>query len=241
MKVSVITTLFNYRHYVGDAISSFLKQDFQDSEMIIVDDASTDNPLPVIEPYLGERVKYIRLDSNKGYSHAKNVGIKASKAEILVMLDADDMFTKRSLSMRYKKLQEGFDLVHGPASDIVEDGQQTISDKHWKKWLDSDKGPKAYKFIHAQTVMLKKQLHREIGLYDESLRYKSDREMWARILHNGYKIGYVNDYVCMYRLHSKQMHRSKAKLAINDALQQEVLSKIAQRAKAIGKDIEMLP
>ena len=60
-KVSVITTLYNYRNYIRDSIKSFLKQDFDDSEMIIVDDASTDNPYKVIRKYESDRIKYIRL------------------------------------------------------------------------------------------------------------------------------------------------------------------------------------
>ena len=71
--------------------------------------------------------------------------------------------------------------------------------------------------------MLKKNIHRKIGLYDESLRSKSDREMWARILNHGYKMSYVEDYVSLYRRHNKQMHRSPEKLKINDKLQNHVL------------------
>jgi len=75
IKVSVITTLYNYKNYIKDCIKSFLKQDFIDSEMIIVDDGSTDNPYDVIEPLENGRIKYIRSIKNYGYSHAKNVGI----------------------------------------------------------------------------------------------------------------------------------------------------------------------
>ena len=237
MDVSVITTLYNYRNYIADAIQSFLSQDLTNSEMIIVDDCSTDNPLTVIQPFLSDRVKYIRLDTNMGYSHAKNVGIRASRAEVLVMLDADDMLTKHSLSARYRKINEGFDMVHGPALDLV--NGKTSPSPLWKKWIKSDKGPSAYKHVHAQTVMLRKEIHRRVGLYDTSLRFKSDREMWARVFNHGFKISYIKDYVCTYRIHSKQMHKSKAKSQINDALQQEVLRKIAHRSKVVN-DVEML-
>lgn len=237
MDISVITTLHNYKHYIADAIKSFLNQDMTHSEMVIVDDCSTDNPLPVIQPFLGNRVKYIRLDQNMGYSHAKNVGIRASQAEILVMLDADDMLTRNSLSSRYRKLKEGFDMVHGPALDLIKG--KTSPSPLWKKWVKSDKGPSAYKYVHAQTVMIRKDAHRKVGLYDTSLRFKSDREMWARVFNHGFKIGYISDYVCLYRIHDKQMHKSKEKISINDALQKEVLRKIAYRSKVLD-DVDML-
>ena len=234
MEVSVITTLFNYRRYIGAAIESFLAQDLSDSEMIIVDDASKDDPYSVIKPFVGNRVRYIRLDKNSGYSAAKNTGIREAKADVLVMLDADDMLTPRSLTMRYNKLSEGFDLVHGPALDLS--NERTTPSSLFAKWL---KNPTNYKYIHAQTVMLRRDLHKKVGLYDETLRFKSDREMWARIMSHGFKVGYVKDYVSIYRLHDDQMHKSKAKKVINDVLQKEVEQKILRRASDLS-DVIML-
>lgn len=237
MKISVITTLFNYRNYIGECIESFLRQRETDSEMIIVDDASSDDPWPIIKPYSGSRVKYIHLSSNQGYSYAKNVGIKDSLAEVLVMLDADDMLTDNSLEIRYRKLMEGYDLVHGPATDLIK-GKKHPSTL-WKKWLKNQNTPVAYKGIHAQTVMLRKEMHRKVGLYDSSLRSKSDREMWARILNRGFRVGWVDEPVCLYRMHDKQMHKSKAKLAMNDELEREVCKKIEIRRTNLS-GLEML-
>ncbi len=232
-KVSVITTLYNYKDYIVDCIESFLNQNFKDSEMIIVDDASNDNPYEVIKKYLSDRVKYIKLNKNMGYSHAKNVGIKAASSDILVMLDADDMTTENGILLRYEKLKEGFDFVHGPVLDFtVKSGEmRTKESRLWAKWKKSKKDVSCYKLIHAQSVMLRKDIHKKIGLYDESLRSKSDREMWARILNHGYKTSYVEDYVGLYRRHSKQMHRSPEKLKINNKLQKIVLSLIEKRKK----------
>jgi len=235
--ISVITTLYNYRHFVGDCIRSFIDQKMPEAEMIIVDDCSNDDPYKTVKKYINYNIKYIRLDKNMGYSHAKNVGIKQSSNETIVMLDADDMLSKNSLITRYNKLQEGYDLVHGPAMDL-KNGQLSKS-ALWKKWVTSDKGYGSYKYIHAQSVMLRKQVHREIGLYDESLRYKSDREMWARILNRNYKVGYVDEPVCIYRIHQDQMHKSKQKLLINDKLQKEILNIISNRINDLS-NIEML-
>ena len=230
-KVSVITTLYNYKDYIVDCIESFLRQSFRDSEMIIVDDASTDNPYPNIKKYMSDRVKYIKLDKNMGYSYAKNIGIKASSSDILVMLDSDDMTTENGISLRYNKVQEGFDLVHGPVLDFtVKNGEiRTKESRLWSKWVKSRKDVSCYRLIHAQSVMLKKDIHKKIVLYDENLRSKSDREMWARILNHNFRISYVEDYVSLYRRHNKQMHRSPEKLKINDELQKQVLSLIEKR------------
>lgn len=223
-KVSVITTLYNYRDYIKDNIKSFLKQNFEDSELVIVDDASTDNPYKIIKKYESDRVKYIRLDKNKGYSNAKNVGIKASNSEVLIMIDADDMLTKNGISVRYKKLMEGYDFVHGPCLNYKQ-GKPMSRHKLWNEWLKY----KTFKYVHAQGVILKKDLHRKIGLYDFNLKCKSDREFFARVFNHGFKIGTVDEDVAIYRRHKKQMHCSKEKLKINNRLQKEVLALIEKR------------
>ena len=223
-KVSVVTTLYNYRNYVGDCIQSFLDQNFEDSEIIIVDDASTDNPYEIIKKYKDKRIKYISLKKNGNYSHAKNVGIKASESDILVMLDADDMLTKGSIKVRYKKLMKGYDFVHGPCFNFKK-GKPLVRNRIWDNWVKY----KIYKYVHAQGVMLKKDIHRKIGLYDENLWCKSDRELFARVFHHGYKIGVVKKEVAFYRRHTKQMHCSREKAKINDKLQKNVLMLIEKR------------
>lgn len=234
MKVSVITTLYNYKDYISDCIESFLKQDFPDAEMIIVDDASIDNSYKIVKRYINDGIQYIRLDNNQGYSHAKNVGIKASNAEILVMLDADDMLTKHGVSIRYKKLMKGYDFVHGPCFNFKKN-KPLVRGKIWNDWVKY----KIYKYVHAQGVMLKKDIHRKVGLYDENLRCKSDRELFARVFHHGFKIGTVKKEVAFYRRHKLQMHCSKEKLKINDRLQKEVL-KLIEKRKTDLSGLEML-
>jgi len=223
MKVSVITTLYNYREYIGDCIESFLDQDFKDSEMIIVDDCSTDNPLEVIDPYLSERVRYFCCWKKGNYSIAKNVGIKYSRSDVLVMLDADDMLTKNSISTRYTKLQEGCDFVHGPCQ-VLKNGKLSRA----PVWEEYKKRPIA-RNVHAQTVMLRKDVHAKIGLYDEELWSASDFEMWSRIFNHDFEIGCVHEDVAIYRMHNKQMHKSDRKLAEMGTIQKSIEEKIEQR------------
>jgi glycosyltransferase involved in cell wall biosynthesis len=261
--VSVVVTLYNYRNYIGEAIESFLKQNFDDSEMVIVDDGSQDDPYEVIGKYESDRVRYIRLDKNQGQAHAKNVGIETAEAEILVMLDADDMLTENSISVRYNKLQEGYDFVHGPALNLYDkiymeneinifekalnkfkrevlnvyvpvkrdplERKRIVPDRKWALWMASDKGPSTYRLVHTQTIMLRKDIHRKIGLYDETLWCKVDSEMWGRIFNHGFRIGWVEDYICIYRKHPNQLHKSRAKVLINKKLQKDVLARIERR------------
>ena len=239
MKVSVVTTLYNYERYILSCIDSFMMQDFSDSEIVIVDDASTDMSAELIDENFGtnDRVRLIRLDSNQGYSHAKNIGVKAARGEYLVMLDADDMLMPKGISNRYDKIIQGYDMVHGPAMDLY--GEKTRMSKLWGQWMKSKKDASCYRLVHAQGVMVRRDVHERVGLYDESMRCKSDREMWARVFNHGLKIGWVEDPVSIYRIHPKQMHKSKEKLRINERLQKEALEKIKRRKKDLS-DVEIL-
>jgi len=212
MKVSVITTLYNYKRYIGECIQSFLDQDFKDSEMIIVDDCSTDNPLEVISKFQTPRIRYIRLpkridygsDSEiSDYGNVKNVGIKNAKAEVIVMLDADDLLLKNGISIRYEKLLQGFDFVHGPCLRL-ESNHPYLRDPMWDKWLRT-KDPK---WVHAQGFIIRKSVHRKIGLYDNSF-YANDREMICRIFNAGIRIGTVQEDVALYRIHGLQMSKKR--------------------------------
>jgi len=97
-------------------------------------------------------------------------------------------------------------------------------------WLQKN----TWKNVHAQGVMLKKKIHRKIGLYDEALRCKSDREFFARVFNHDFKVGIVNKDVAFYRRHLKQMHRSKEKMKINSKLQKTVLKIIEKRKKDLS-------
>lgn len=221
--VSIVVTLYNYRHYIRDLIESVLNQTHTNWELIIVDDGSTDKPMKVIEPYLeNKRIRYIRRKVNQGYSSAKNLGIIKAKGEYIVMIDADDMLTKSSLEIRQRALASHPHKLwcHGEVQ-VLDEKVHRLSDRsrNWKKRFREKlirEGwdlNKVYhtRLVHAQSVMVRKELHRKLGLYDEVLPFSADSEMWDRIIMFGYVPVYVEDYVAIYRVHSAQMHNSKYK------------------------------
>lgn len=220
--VSVVSTLYNYRHYVVDMIDSVLSQDFTNWELIIVDDGSQDDPYEVIKPYVksDSRVRYIRLKENGGYSAAKNEGIIKARGKYLVMLDADDMLVPGSIRVRFDALELNPDVwwCHGNAN-VLRAGKESNESrgtrlKRRKQFIKEGKDLTTWycsSLIHAQTVMLRRDLHKYVGLYDEHLPFSSDTEMWQRIIGLGYIPMHVNEWVCLYRVHTQQMHRSKDK------------------------------
>lgn len=107
--VSIIIPAYNVEKYIYRAIESCIKQTFQDIEIIIVDDGSTDNTYRVISEYavLDERIHVFKQE-NKGVSSARNKGLKESKGEFVVFLDSDDWVETIAVSELLKEYKRGF-------------------------------------------------------------------------------------------------------------------------------------
>jgi glycosyltransferase involved in cell wall biosynthesis len=241
-KVTVVTTLFNYANYIGESINAFLTQDFNESEMVIVDDGSTDNWRgEILRHATGhfDRIRVVSLSINCGYSTAKNVGIYFARSPILVMLDIDDMIMKDGISSRYKVMQsKDYDMVHAPALKLGKHGE--ISDDFYpasqraKAYRKTD----GHRFIHAQGVMIKKSAHNKVGMYDEQMRCSSDKEMWARCL-GRLHIGFSYSPCALYRIHPNQMHKSSWKMKNLDRINKDTNKRISRRTKSL-QDVCML-
>tara|TARA_B100001093_G_scaffold351766_1_gene336226 strand:+ start:895 stop:1800 length:906 start_codon:yes stop_codon:yes gene_type:complete len=90
LRVSYIIPTYNRAHLVLKTIKSIEKQPYKLKEIIVVDDASTDNLQEVIKQQNCDYLKYIKCDKNRGQNHARNLGIKQSSSDIVTIMDSDD-------------------------------------------------------------------------------------------------------------------------------------------------------
>lgn len=209
--VSIIIPLYNYEQYIIDCLISCVNQDYEDIEIIVVDDCSTDRSIEMAKKVIDPRIRIIELKENTGYSHAKNVGIIASKGEYITTIDADDMLTLPSIRKRVEHLEriKENDVVHGIAYKF-ESGKGYSNALRKQHNLPFDQRCK----IHAQAVMLRRETYQKYGLYFEPLRSKSDKEMWERLRLCGARFGKIETKCAFYRIHQKSMlamrNRNKA-------------------------------
>ena len=104
LPISVIIAMYNTEKYIGECLESLLAQTFQEFEVILIDDCSTDNGNAVARSYTKKfngRLKLVRLKKNSGYGIATNFGIMCSHGEYLSFLDSDDTFTPDALEKLY--------------------------------------------------------------------------------------------------------------------------------------------
>ena len=97
--ISVVIPLYNKAKFICETLDSVLQQDYSNLEILVVNDASTDESLKVIKTYSDSRIKIINNKTNQGLSESRNIGIKNSKGELIALLDADDTWAINYLSI----------------------------------------------------------------------------------------------------------------------------------------------
>lgn len=221
--VSIVITHYNYHCYLEECLSSCLAQEEVKSgtaEIVVVDDNSKRSPEYILEHY---PVRFKVLSENKGYSHAKNVGIRMAKGEHIVFLDADDCLVENSIKCRLDAI-DGYDMVHARA---------------WRYRNGLIDGYNKNAKVHAQTIMMRKDVFDRFGLFYEGLRSKADKEMNYRLgvhprspFRPRIKVNKIKDFVALYRKHDQAMHKlRKVDTAYNNEVERVFKERIEQLKK----------
>ncbi|MBI3088219.1 MAG: glycosyltransferase [Candidatus Omnitrophica bacterium] len=205
-KVSVILTARNYAKYLDQAVQSVFKQTFQDFELIIVDDGSTDHTDRLLDAYTAHpQVRIVRL-SGVGLAAASNAGIAASRGDYLIRLDADDYFDEHILLVEANYLD-----AHPPVHMVYPDYYRVDARGGI---LEHVRLPKVYDEVTlldrsplAAGAMFRRWCVEQLGGYDESLRYQEDYDFWIRFV-DRFTVYNVNLPLLYYRQHDLNMSRN---------------------------------
>lgn len=120
IKFSVIVPVYNVEKYIEECLDSILKQDYDNYEILLIDDGSTDNSGNICEIYAAknEKIKVFHK-KNGGLSSARNIGIEKATGDYLVFVDSDDYIAPWSLSEFYKVLKKGkFDVLETRLTEV---------------------------------------------------------------------------------------------------------------------------
>ena len=104
MLVSVVIPTFNRGEMIRKSIDSAISQDFEEREIIVIDDCSTDDTQEIVAEY-GAEVRYIRHSENRGVGAARNTGIAAANGELIAFLDSDDWWLPNKLKVYFYVIQ----------------------------------------------------------------------------------------------------------------------------------------
>ncbi len=208
MKISVVIPTFNRAHVLERAIDSVFEQTFQDFELLIVDDGSTDNTQELLEKrYAGEsKLRYLKMQ-NRGVSAARNLGVVESKGEWIALLDSDDEWLPQRLEKQWRLLERRPDLklIHGEEIWIRRGRRVNPKKIHQKFGGVIFEKCLPLCLISPSAVLIKKTLFDEIGLFDEEFIVCEDYDLWLRIT-SLYPVGFVEEPIIIkYGGHRDQL------------------------------------
>jgi glycosyltransferase involved in cell wall biosynthesis len=204
--VSVVIPTYNYGRFLDDCLESVVTQTFADFEIIVVDDASTDDTPRIAALTSDRRIRYVRHDRNRGVAAAQNTGIDAARGDLVALLGADDLMEPDNLTRKVDVLatQPDVVLVHGPASPINESGMLLFKPRR-------STGPATVQHLFPQllygnsivasSVVMRRDALRAVGSFDTSLPYAEDWDLWVRLAFRS-PFAYVPDPLVRLRVHA---------------------------------------
>jgi glycosyltransferase involved in cell wall biosynthesis len=198
--VACILPVYNYAHYLDEALQSVFSQTRVPDEVIVVDDCSTDNPKAICDKY---PVKYIRHDVNKGLSGARNTGIQACTSKYVFSFDADDILRPEAVEKHLELAEE---------NTIVTCGLMAFGAENYTAYPKVATLETLFKgnCIYSNSLFPKK-LWDKVGGFDESMRKGlEDWEMWIRMAGAGAKFVTSNYVALLWRRHGSTMSSTLA-------------------------------
>lgn len=192
MKVSIITITYNSAETVEDTIQSVISQDYPDIEYIIVDGASKDNTLSIVDRYK-DKIAIIQSEPDKGIYDAMNKGVRLATGDLIGILNSDDFYADAQV-----------------ISDIVKTVQSTAADGCYADLVYVDRNEtsrvvrtwKSGEYRHGQfmrgwmpphpTFFVKRTVYEAYGSYTLQLRSAADYELMLRFIHkHGIRVSYL--------------------------------------------------
>jgi CMP-N-acetylneuraminic acid synthetase len=201
--VTLYITNWNYAGYIQESIESALKQTFNDFELIIIDDGSTDLSREIILTY--EEVDRVRIifQENKGLNATNNVAIHAARGKYIMRLDADDYLDENALLVMVNTIDSNPDLamVFPDYYYVDKKGEITAQERrhNFKDEVTLLDQP-----AHGACSLVRKDVLVEVGAYSSKFSCQDGYDLWLKIIEN-YSVRNINLPLFYYRQHGKNL------------------------------------
>ncbi len=237
-KVTVLLAVHNGEPYIGEAVQSVLDQTFTDFELLVVDDASTDETVGIVERLGDGRVRILRNDHNVGQVPALNRGLLEARGQYVARLDADDACLPTRLARQVEVLDaEPRVALVGTWMDAVDDRGRLIG--RLQKTLD-DYVDFLYHtlimrvYVSHPSAMYRREPVVRLGCYDEATGPAEDKDLWRKLALERFEARIVPEALVRYRLHDLQLSQVRAEYQqqVDAASQDRFLAELAPEADA---------
>lgn len=205
-RVSVIVPTFNRPHFLREAVRSTLEQTYDDFELLVVDDGSTDATESVVRCFSDPRLRYLP-QAHAGRSSARNRGLKQAAGHYIAFLDDDDFNLPTRLEHQVRVLD-----AH-PDAGLVSAGARCMDDEgriigHWIPWMADQEVTPHHALQGSPHVLPSASMFRcstldsMDGWFDEGLRVCEDVDFFTRLIMAGCRVSFLKAFVAVYRRHA---------------------------------------
>jgi len=212
--VSIIIPCYNQGQFLAEAIQSVLNQDYQEKEIVVVNDGSLDNTREVAQAF-GDSIRYVE-QTNKGLPSARNAGIRIARGEYIAFLDSDDQYLPHTLStaVSFLDLYSDTAMVCGDAFLLKDNeimGLKSTKSRRPRNPVNFRWETVEY-YATPSTVVLRNSCFAKVGLFDENLTIGAeDWLMWVQ-LSLYFNMCYIDKPLIYYRLHDSNVTLDKERM-----------------------------
>lgn len=209
IEVSVIIPTYNRGNLIEETINSVLNQTYQNYEILVIDDGSTDNTKKVVQSINDRRIKYIFQEHTGHPAPTRNTGIKIAKGEYIAFLDSDDLWfpQKLEIQINFLKQNKNISMVSTNGIIILKEGIRNFFPIN-ENLIISFKEQIKTNLVIASSVLIKKNVINNVGLMDENIAdFIEDYDYWLRVLRfkdNSILI-LMKNYLIKYRIHENNI------------------------------------
>ena len=241
--VSIVVPVYNHERYIVECLDSIILQTYNNIEIIICDDGSTDDSYKVVQDWVNNKNIAVKLFSqeNKGVCKTLNFLLSVAEGDYIAICASDDTLTPKSIEDRVEFLNSSseFEAVIGDAG-LMGTHSETIASSAMKSLYKADysglSGDICSELLFnwsvvGPTFLARKELYDKVGKYDESLIVE-DRDFYLRLLAGNY-LGFIPVMVAKYRVHSDNASRRNIKSRMV-VLKQVAISNINNAEKFTG-------
>lgn len=217
-KITVLMPVFNAEHDLKDAIESILGQSFEDFDLLIIDDGSSDKSVEIISSFKDDRIRLERNERNLGLVATLNKGIGLTKSVYIARMDADDISLKNRFFRQIQLLEESNADIVGCHFDVIDRGGNFMRN------IQAPLTPEAFTACLANTVpfahgsvMIRKSFLVENNLVYGPGFYSEDYDLWMRMYEKGAIFRNCDSTLFCYRDYGSSLSKVKLKQYLNSS------------------------
>jgi glycosyltransferase involved in cell wall biosynthesis len=230
-RVSIIIPVFNGESFIARALESCLGQEYDNIEIVVIDDGSTDGTASIVKKYLERGVVSYIYQENSERSAARNRGVRICNGEYIQFLDADDELLPGKISSQVQILETDASLAAVYSSTVFQKNGQKLKKIFYEPKLSFVKDMIVSNFIPINALLFRKgALH----AFDEGVRLLEDWKLLLQVLADGHNFVGIAKPLCVVNIHSNNSSRDRTEMATAEL---KILSWVENHPKlSINKD-----